>query len=114
MESSSGCSVWFRHRHRGHPEDTGGGFSERGEDFYPAIREDIQLATREDFFMAMDIEEALIKLEAAQLSPAQQHTEYWKIQASLVTNWWLLANGLAKTRTSGGFVLMMRPYNCRS
>jgi hypothetical protein len=59
-------------------------------------------------------EEALIKLEAAQLSPAQQHTEYWKIQASLVTNWWLLANGLAKTRTSGGFVLMMRPYNCRS
>ena len=54
MESSSGCSVWFGHRHRGHPEDTGGGFSERGEDFYPAIREDIQLATREDFFMAMD------------------------------------------------------------
>ena len=46
--------MWFGHRHRGHPEDTGGGFSERGEDFYPAIREDIQLATREDFFMAMD------------------------------------------------------------
>ena len=46
--------MWFGHRHRGHPEDTGGGLSERGEDFYPAIREDIQLATREDFFMAMD------------------------------------------------------------
>ena len=46
--------MWFRHRHRGHPEDTGGGFSERGEDFYPAIREDIQLATRENSFMAMD------------------------------------------------------------
>jgi hypothetical protein len=28
--------------------------SERGEDFYLAIREDIELATREDFFMAMD------------------------------------------------------------
>ena len=46
--------MWFGHRHRGHPEDTGGGLSERGEDFYLAIREDIQLATREDFFMAMD------------------------------------------------------------
>jgi hypothetical protein len=56
MESSSGCSVWFGHRHRGHPEDTSGGFSERGEDFYPAIREDIELATREDFFMAMDMD----------------------------------------------------------
>ena len=55
MESSSGCSVWFGHRHRDHPEDTSGGFSKRGEDFYLATREDIQLATREDFFMAMDI-----------------------------------------------------------
>jgi hypothetical protein len=54
MESFSGCSVWFGHRHRGHPEDTGGGFSERGGNFYLAIREDIQLATRVDFFMAMD------------------------------------------------------------
>ena len=54
MESSSGCSVWFGHRHRDHPEDTDGGLSERGEDFYQAISEDIQLATREDFFMAMD------------------------------------------------------------
>jgi hypothetical protein len=47
MEWSSGCSVWFGHRHRGHPEDTGGGSSERGED--------TELATREDFFMAMDM-----------------------------------------------------------
>jgi hypothetical protein len=54
MESSSGCSVWFGHRHRGHLEDPPGGCSKRGEDSYPAIREDIELATREDFLMAMD------------------------------------------------------------
>ena len=47
--------VWFGHRHRGHPEDTPGGCSKRGEDSYPAIREDIELATREDFLMAMDM-----------------------------------------------------------
>jgi hypothetical protein len=40
---------------RGHPEDTGGGSSERGEDFYLATREDTELGIREDFFMAMDI-----------------------------------------------------------
>jgi|SRR5579883_2037895 len=54
MEESSGCPVWFGHRHRGHPEDSWGGRSERGEDFYLATREDIDLATREDFFMATD------------------------------------------------------------
>ena len=54
MESSSGWSVRFGHRHRDHPEDPSGGLSEKSEDFYPAIREDIQLATREDFYMAMD------------------------------------------------------------
>jgi hypothetical protein len=46
--------VRLGHRHRRHPEDASGGCSERGEDFYLAAREDIELATREDFFMAMD------------------------------------------------------------
>ncbi len=55
MEQSSGCSV---------RSDTGTvatrrtpvvDASERGGDFYMATREDIDLATREDFLMATDI-----------------------------------------------------------
>ena len=35
-----------------HPEDPSGGPSERGENSYLAIREDTEMATREQFFMA--------------------------------------------------------------
>jgi hypothetical protein len=63
MELPSGWSVWFRHRHRHHPEDTSGGCSTRGRDSYPATSGDLKLATTGDldlatsgdFYMAMDI-----------------------------------------------------------
>jgi hypothetical protein len=55
MEESSGGSVrawtpapWPPGGHRWW-------ISERSEDLYLAIREDIELATREDFFTAMDM-----------------------------------------------------------
>jgi hypothetical protein len=48
--------AWRRHRDR--PGDSTGGCKTRGEDFYMATSEDIDVATREDFFMAMDSSDA--------------------------------------------------------
>ena len=63
MEQSSGSSVWPDTDTVDTPGTPVVDASERSENFYLANREDIELATREDFFMAMDSNDCAINAQ---------------------------------------------------